>query len=95
MTITVEVFAIPGCSNCAKPQAKLWEVVADFGPDKVHWREVDLLEEMDYAIDLGVMGASALAIDGKLVFASLPKPKALRRELLKRLEGQPANPRAH
>ncbi|MBF24586.1 MAG: glutaredoxin [Pusillimonas sp.] len=95
MTIKIEVFAVPGCPNCAKPQAKLRDVVADFGPDKVHWREVDLLEEMDYAIDLGIMGASALAIDGKLVFASLPKPKALRRELLKRLGGQPASARTH
>ncbi|MEA2118786.1 thioredoxin family protein [Halovibrio sp. HP20-50] len=95
MTIKVEVFAVPDCPNCAKPQAKLREAVADFSPDKILWREVDLLEEMDYAIDLGVMGASALAIDGKLVFASLPKPKALRRELLKRLEGQPASARTH
>ncbi|CEG54764.1 Thioredoxin/glutaredoxin [Stutzerimonas xanthomarina] len=95
MTIKVEMFTVPGCPNCAKPQASLREVVADFGPDKIHWREVDLLEEMDYAIDLGVMGVSALAIDGKLVFASLPKPKALRRELLKRLEGQTASTRTH
>lgn len=95
MTITVEVFAVPGCPNCAKPQAKLREVVADFDPEKIHWREVDLLKEMDYAIDLGIIGASALAIDGKLVFATLPKPEILRRELLKRLEGQPASERIH
>jgi hypothetical protein len=45
---------------------------------------------MDYAIDLGIVGASAVAIDGEPVFPKLPKPEALRAELLSRLE-QPAH----
>ena len=66
MTITVEVFTVPGCPNCAKPQASLREVVADFGPDKIHWREVDLLEEMDYAIDYVKQIHHAIAGDGEI-----------------------------
>lgn len=87
MTVNVELFFVPGCPNCAKPMAKLREVVTGLGSDEIQWREVDLLKEMDYAIDLGVVGASALAIDGNLIFTTLPKPALLRKELLKRLEG--------
>lgn len=40
---------------------------------------------MDYAIDLGLVGASAIAINGRLVFPSLPEAETLRAELLRRL----------
>jgi thioredoxin 1 len=95
MSINVECFVVPGCPNCAGAQAALREVVAGFGAEQVQWRDVDILEEIDYAIDLGVVGASALAIDGELVFPKLPKPEALRRELFKRLENESTRQRAH
>jgi thioredoxin 1 len=90
MSINVECFVVPGCPNCAGAQASLREVVSEFAPAQVQWREVDIIEEMDYAIDLGVVGASALAIDGELIFPKLPKPEALRRELRKRLARESA-----
>lgn len=86
MTITVECLVVPGCPNCAGSLTSLREVATAVDPGNVTWREIDLIEEMDYAIELGVVGASALAIDGDLVFPTLPKPEALRSELLKRLE---------
>jgi thioredoxin 1 len=89
MTVKVEFFATPGCTKCAQAKAALKDVVQGFDPAQVRWREVDILEEMDYAIDLGIVGASALAIDGELVFPKLPKPETLRTELLSRLQ-QPA-----
>lgn len=41
---------------------------------------------MDYAVDLGVMVSPSIAIDGELVFASLPSAGKLRAELEKRLK---------
>jgi thioredoxin 1 len=85
MTIRLEFFAVPGCSRCAQAKTALEKVVQDFDATKVQWREVDILQEMDYAIELGIVGASAMAIDGELVFPQLPGPQALRAELLNRL----------
>lgn len=83
--LKVEVFSSPGCGKCAQAKDVLREVVASLGADKVSWREVNILEEMDYAVDLGVMASPAIAIDGKLAFSTLPSVSKLRAELARRL----------
>ena len=60
-------------------------VTDEIGQDKVSWREVNILEEMDYAVELGVMSTPAIAINGELTFVTLPAASKLRIELLKRL----------
>ena len=83
--IKVEVFSSPGCGKCMQAKAVLKAISEEMGQDKVTWREVNILDEMDYAVDLGVMSTPAIAIDGKLVFSSLPSAAKLRSELDKRL----------
>jgi len=78
--IKVDVFSSPGCGKCGQARTLLKAVAEELGADKVQWRDVNILEEIDYAVDLGV------AIDGKLVFASLPSAGKLRAELEKRLQ---------
>jgi len=55
------------------------------GHDKIIWRDINILDEMDYAAALGVMSVPAVAIDGRLAFSSLPSADALRAKLAKRL----------
>jgi len=83
--VKVEVFSSPGCSKCAKAKAVLKAVMEELSQDEITWREVNILEEIDYAVDLGVMSSPAIAIDGQLVFVSLPSAAKLRTELLRRL----------
>jgi glutaredoxin len=83
--VKVEVFSSPGCGKCARATAVLKAVAEELGQEKIAWREVNILQEMDYAVDLGVMSSPAIAIDGKLVFASLPSAGKLRAELSRRL----------
>lgn len=84
--IKVEVFSSPGCGKCGQAKTMLKAVAEELGTDKVQWRDVNILEEMDYAVDLGVMVSPSIAIDGVLVFASLPSSGKLRAELEKRLK---------
>lgn len=84
--LEVEVFSSPGCGKCAQAKTVLMGVAEALGPDRVNWREVNILEEMDYAVDLGVMASPSIAIDGELVFTSLPSAGKLRAELLRRLD---------
>lgn len=90
MTINVEVFSSPGCGKCGHAKQILRKLSDDLnaksGGNKIHWREVDILEEIDHAVELGVMSTPAIAIDGELVFASLPSSQRLRTELESRLE---------
>lgn len=92
MTIKVEVFSAPGCAKCAATREALRSMAESVGKGSITWRDLNVLEEMDYAVELGVMTPPSLAIDGELVFPALPTPEKLRDELLKRLKGKAAAP---
>ncbi|TCV79185.1 glutaredoxin family protein [Sulfurirhabdus autotrophica] len=83
--IKVEVFSSPGCGKCAQAKSVLKTIAEELGQDKITWRDVNILDEMDYAVELGVMSSPAIAIDGRLIFSSLPSAGKLRAELLKHL----------
>lgn len=76
--LKVEVFSSPGCGKCAHAKDALQRIAAEFGGDRVAWRDVDVLAEMDYAVQLGVLSTPAIAINGRLVFTALPSAKKLR-----------------
>lgn len=88
MTIVVEVFLAPGCAKCAASREALKSVAESLGKGAITWRDLNVLDEMDYAVELGVMTPPSLAIDGELAFPALPTPEKLRDELLKRLRAQ-------
>jgi thioredoxin 1 len=83
--LKVEVFSSPGCGKCTQAKNMLKAIVEEMGQGRITWRDVNILEEMDYAVELGVMSSPAIAIDSKLAFSSLPSPDKLRAELSKRL----------
>lgn len=88
MTVKIEVIAAPGCKKCASAQDELRAVAASvLGEDHLAWREVSVLEELDYAVSLGVLNMPAIAVNGELAFPSLPTPEQFRAALL-RLESR-------
>lgn len=89
MSIKVEFFSTPGCSNCDRTGDSLKVIVQAFGEHKVTWRDVNLLDELDYAVELGVLTPPSIAIDGQLVFPKLPSAAKLREELARRLAREP------
>jgi predicted thioredoxin/glutaredoxin len=50
----------------------------------IEWHELNVLENLDHAVDLGVLTLPAIVIDGELAFSSLPTPHQLRDALLRR-----------
>lgn len=88
MPIKVETFSAAGCGRCAETRDALKAVVDEFGAERVQWLELDVLKEIDYAVELGVISPPAMAIDGELVFPTLPPPERLRAELTKRLKAE-------
>jgi hypothetical protein len=88
MSIEIELFAAPGCSRCASARKSLERVVQGVGDDRVTWRTVEILDELDYAVALGVVSAPSLAINGELVFTALPSTKKLRFALEERLAAE-------
>ncbi|HVS55903.1 MAG TPA: glutaredoxin [Casimicrobiaceae bacterium] len=83
MKILIEMFAAPGCSKCAQKRQALRAVTEELGADRFDWHDINLLENIERAVELGVM--SPLAIDAELLFPALPTPERLRAELARRL----------
>ena len=84
MTVKIEVIAAPGCKKCASAQDELRAVAASvLGEDHLVWREVNVLEEIDYAVSLGVLTMPAIAVNGELTVPSLPTPEQFRVALLR------------
>ncbi|BAO44540.1 thioredoxin family protein [Thiolapillus brandeum] len=86
MSIEVEIFSAPGCGKCGKAKHVLKRILDEWEDGRVQWREVNILDELDYAVSLGVLSTPAIAVDGELVFTALPSEKRLRRLLQERLE---------
>jgi hypothetical protein len=80
----VELFYTPGCEKCADSKDELRAIATELVPDLV-WRELNVLDELDYAVEVGVLTLPSIAIDGEVLFSSLPTPRQLRRELIKRI----------
>lgn len=80
----VEVFTAPGCGKCGKAKDVLEDIVNKMSKG-IEWREVDILKEMDYAVELGVLATPAIAINGELVFTALPSQKQLIQALQDRI----------
>lgn len=85
MAIKVEIFSSPGCSKCSHAKDILKKLAKELRGDSIQWREVNILKELDHAVELGILTTPSIVIDGNLVFSSLPSAKKLQAELLSRL----------
>lgn len=81
----VEVLHATGCVRCLRELGDLQAAARQADPN-VEWKELDILQALDYAVELGVLKPPAVAIDGELVFSSLPTSRALAAAMRKRLE---------
>lgn len=83
----IDVFYADGCGNCGAARQELKQAVLAAFPSGAAWNEIDIVKNLDYAVDLGVLTVPAIAIDGALVFAKLPTPQQLLSELVARAQG--------
>lgn len=79
----IEIFYTPGCSECVAAHAALRKVAEESVKD-LEWRELNVLDDLDYAVQLGVLTLPSIAVDGELVFTSMPTAAQLREALRKR-----------
>lgn len=83
----VELFQTSGCKSCSAAHDALKSAAQQAVPG-LAWRDVDITQELEYAVEIGVMSLPALAVDGQLAFSSLPTPAQLTAELVRRSAGE-------
>ena len=81
------MFYSPGCSECVTAHARL-RAEAQAAVKGLEWHDVNVLDELDHAVGLGVITLPSIVIDGDLVFTSMPTVTQLRHALLARAKGQ-------
>ena len=86
--VEVEVLTTTACERCLHGLRLVESVLAEPAFVGVRWRRVDVVTEIDHAVELGCMAVPAIAIAGELVFSSLPSASRLRQVLRERL-GRP------
>lgn len=83
--IIIELFSASTCQRCGDAKKRIQSLVKQLGDDRVEYRELDVLEQLDYAVSLGILSTPSIAINGELVFSAMPSLKRFRDELQKRL----------
>jgi hypothetical protein len=83
----VEMFYTPGCTACAVRHDEL-RAAAQKVLKNLDWREINVLDNVDRAVELGVLTLPSIVIDGELVFASMPTVTQLRQALIERNGGR-------
>jgi len=85
----IELFFSPGCKQCDAARAGLKSTAEKTLADvSWAWAELNVLEHLDYAVELGILTLPAIAIDGELVFTSLPTASELAAVLSQRTRRQ-------
>lgn len=85
--MNIEVFVLPGCGRCLTGLGELKDIAQSFGAGAFRWQERNLLDNIDQAVQLGILSAPAIAIDGRLAFTALPSPQQLHTELARLVAG--------
>lgn len=83
--VLVEVLTASDCGRCQKTKTLAKEVIAELNDSRVCYREINVVQDIDYAVQLGVMSTPAIALNGELVFASPPSRAKLCQAILQQL----------
>lgn len=89
----VELIYTAGCEKCIAARDEL-KAAAGGVVHNLVWREVNVLEEFDYAVQLGVVTLPSIAIDGEIIFTFLPSGSQLRQEITRRITTRDGAPLA-
>lgn len=68
MKLIVELFITDFCPRCGSARDTLTATIKDLGKDRFDLRTVNVVEEIDHAVAVGVRATPAIAIDGTLVW---------------------------
>ncbi len=89
MTVKVELFTADFCSRCRSARTALVRAIEDLGQEQFELRLLDVVEEIDHAVEVGVRATPAIAVDGELVHPVRPtvdKFRILLRDHLARVQ---------
>ena len=79
--ISIEIFCAPNCNRCGRTVSLVQEVVEALNNELVDWRKVDIVEELDYAVELGIRATPSIVINHQLIFTASPDKQTLKQTI--------------
>ncbi len=80
--ITIEIFSAPGCNKCSKAFQWVKAVLQELDDESINLRRVNVVDELDYTIELGIRATPSIVINGVLTFTTMPDIEALHNAIL-------------
>lgn len=81
------MFYSPGCSACVAQHDEL-RAAACAAINDLEWHDVNVLDDVDRAVDRGVLTLPSIVIDSEVAFTSMPTVAQLRKALIERSGGR-------
>jgi len=88
MKVRVELFITNFCPRCVSARDTLTATIETLGKGRFDVTIVDVVQEIDHAVAVGVRATPAIAVDGKLVWTGQVDGK-LRSTLIDSLNNRP------
>ncbi len=79
--ISIEIFCAPNCNRCGKAVELVKQIAEEMDNTNIQWQKLNVVDNIDYAVALGVRATPAIAINGKLEFTATPSPITLKNKL--------------
>lgn len=83
--LTIELISTFTCSRCVKAKKNMQQLIKGLNNKNINYREINVLEQIDYVVQLGVLKTPAIVINGELIFRSLPSKNQFYKTLEKYL----------
>ncbi len=86
MKMHIEIFTAPNCSRCGKTVDLVRQVIQELHSEKsiknIDYKKLNVVEEIDYAVQLGVRATPAIVLNGKLEFTATPTKHMLKKQII-------------
>jgi len=80
-SILIEIFSSNFCKRCETAKQEIKKLVNSVENNTIRYREVDVVEELDSAVSLGILNTPSIVINGQLIFTSTPTQEALKKAI--------------
>jgi len=97
-SLIIEIFTAPSCSRCDKAFQLAKRVLTELSEeypennflknDAIELRKLSVVEELDYAVELGVRTTPSIALNGKLLFIAMPRDADFRKAVLSHINAE-------
>jgi small redox-active disulfide protein 1 len=84
MVVTLELFTSKTCPHCPAAKEVAAKVKEKIGDD-LDYQDLDVDENMEKAMEYGIMAVPTLVIDGEVAFTGAPRTKELYQAIMNKL----------